>query len=359
MDNFLFVLNLIVYFIGLAVIVLTLLPLFRYGAWWVRIGDFPRLQIAFSGFLAAVLLPATNKSLDAPEIIFLISLIIAVLYQIYCVLPYLPFYPQQVENSDEIHIGGRNAIKLLICNVWIENKNPQKLVRLIEKTNPDVVVLAEPDERWAKELSALEQNYPYKVSHPLNNTYGMMLFSKLELIEPEIKFLIQDDVPSIHTEVALESGDLIKLYCLHPRPPAPQENDRSTERDAELLVIAELINEHDLPTIVCGDLNDVAWSRTTRLFQKISGLLDPRIGRGLYSSFHARYPLIKFPLDHIFHSNHFRLIELKRLPHIGSDHFPIFASLSYEPLAAMTQEQPVAEREDHIEAVETIQEAFE
>jgi endonuclease/exonuclease/phosphatase (EEP) superfamily protein YafD len=247
----------------------------------------------------------------------------------------------------------------LICNVFIENKNSEKLLRLIEKNNPDIVVLAEPDERWAKEVAHLEKNYPYTVLHPLDNAYGIMLFSRLKLIEPQLKFLIEDDIPSIHAEVELPSGDVVKLYCLHPRPPAPQESLRSTERDAELLMDGRIISQHDRPTIICGDLNDVAWSRTTKLFQKISGLLDPRIGRGLYNSFHAHYPLIRFPLDHVFHSNHFRLVELKRLPNVDSDHFPIYVSLSYETTAEIVQEKPEAEREEHIEAIETIREAFE
>src|SRR5262245_19006558 len=113
------------------------------------------------------------------------------------------------------------------------------------------------------------------------------------------------------------------------------------------------------PTIIAGDLNDVAWSRTTRLFQKISGLLDPRIGRGLYNSFHAHYPPVRFPLDHIFHSNHFRLVELRRLPSIGSDHFPIYVVLSYETTAEFTQEESVADADDHAEADEIIDETFD
>ena len=139
----------------------------------------------------------------------------------------------------------------------------------------------------------------------------------------------------------------------------PMENVRSLERDAELLMVGRMIDKIDEPTIVAGDLNDVAWSRTTTLFQKISGLLDPRRGRGLYSSFHAHYPLIRFPLDHVFHSNHFRLVELRRLPSIGSDHFPIFIALSYEKTAELTQEEPVSTPEEEREAVETIVETLE
>ncbi len=157
----------------------------------------------------------------------------------------------------------------------------------------------------------------------------------------------------------LDSGESINFYCLHPRPPVPTESERSNERDAELMLVGRMINKSDVPTIVAGDLNDVAWSRTTELFQKVSGLLDPRIGRGLYSSFHADYPVIRFPVDHVFHSNHFRLAELKRLPNIGSDHFPIYIALTYEKTAELTQEELVATDEEHEEAVEMIDETLE
>ncbi len=112
-----------------------------------------------------------------------------------------------------------------------------------------------------------------------------------------------------------------------------------------------------MPTVVLGDLNDVAWSHTNYLFQDVSGLLDPRIGRGFYNTFHARYPFVRFPLDHFFHSNHFRLIDFRRLPYFGSDHFPVLIALSHEPDAAREQEELHADAEEVEEAEEKIEQA--
>ena len=62
----------------------------------------------------------------------------------------------------------------------------------------------------------------------------------------------------------------------------------------------------------------------------MSGLLDPRIGRGLFNTFDAGNPIFRFPLDHVFHSSHFRLFRLCRLPKVGSDHFPVLVELNLE-----------------------------
>ena len=87
----------------------------------------------------------------------------------------------------------------------------------------------------------------------------------------------------------------------------------------------------DAPAIVTGDLNDVAWSPTTRDFRKISGMSDPRRGRGFFNTFHADYPPLRWPLDHVFHSSHFELVHIKRMPSIGSDHFPLLTTLRLKP----------------------------
>lgn len=41
--------------------------------------------------------------------------------------------------------------------------------------------------------------------------------------------------------------------------------------------------------------------------------------------------LFRYPLDHTFHSAHFRLAALKALPYVGADHFPVYTEPQYDP----------------------------
>ena len=108
----------------------------------------------------------------------------------------------------------------------------------------------------------------------------------------------------------------------------------------------------ELPCIVFGDLNDVAWSHTTELFRKTSELLDPRRGRGFYSTFSAHHWFIRYPLDYIFCSKHFSLINMHRMPKNGSDHFATLTHLSLRKDLQKKQEPPKADKEEMAEARE-------
>jgi len=216
------------------------------------------------------------------------------------------------------------------------------------------VLCVETDDWWRARLDAMTATHPHAVRCALPNTYGMLLYSRLALDDARVEFLVEGDVPSIQATVRLRSGQPVWLNCVHPRPPAPGESDESLERDAELLLVGRRVREATVPVVVCGDLNDVAWSRTTRLFQKVSRLVDPRKGRGFFGTFHARYPGFRYPLDHVFHSDDFRLVALRRLGNVGSDHFPVYLALSYEPQAAAQQGAPAATGADVREAHDTI-----
>lgn len=307
----------------------TLLPLWRNPYWLVRGWDFPRLQLFV---IAAALVAAQLTLLDASQPIswlLILATVACAVYQAWWILPYTPLYPREARSVETDDDAVR--LSLITANVLMTNHNAPALIEQVRRHSPDIVVTLESDAWWEDQLDALSGDYPHRISCPLDNLYGMHVFSRLPLHDTETRFLVDPDAPSMHALVELTTGDRIRVHFLHPKPPSPSENDSSQERDAELVIVARSVAESDAPIIVTGDLNDVAWSRTTRLFRKISKLLDPRVGRGMFNTFHADHPYARWPLDHLFHSRHFRVARLARLDHIGSDHFPLFAELAYHP----------------------------
>lgn len=332
--------------------------LIRRDEWWFRGADFPRLQILFVGLVALAGLLFINAEWTSVRELLLLGVIAAVAYQLKMVLPYTPVWKKQVLHVRQDQLNVEQQISLLVANVLTPNHKYHLLLEQINRLQPDVVLTLETDQVWQEALKPIEADYPYRVAVPQDNLYGMHLYSRLPLADTEVKFILSDETPSIHATIRLRSGLSVQLYCLHPKPPSPTEAKDSTLRDAELLIVGDQIKDIDESCIVMGDLNDVAWSRTTRLFQRISGLLDPRVGRYFMNTFHADYPLLRWSLDHIFHSTDFGLVEMKRLPHIGSDHFPIYVVLQTGRIFEQKRQELEQTESDEDEAQQAIQEGI-
>jgi endonuclease/exonuclease/phosphatase (EEP) superfamily protein YafD len=159
----------------------------------------------------------------------------------------------------------------------------------------------------------------------------------------------------------------VRFVGAHPVPPGLQERTVSSdntekrrdsrERDAELMLVARHVQQDsDNRWIVTGDFNDVAWSGTTRLFADLSDLKDPRRGRRLLSTYHAKYPLWRYPIDHLFVSDGFHLVDLERVKVLGSDHFGIFTTLA---AGQKDQAKPDASAEEEQKAQEMVEEGAE
>ena len=344
---------------AIVVIWLSFWSLIPRDEWWIRGADFPRLQILVLGFIAFVLFLLVDHPWTAFNQLLFVGLIAALAYQLKMVLPYTFVWKKQVKQVKQDQLDPDRQISLIVSNVLTTNTKYHLLIEQIQTHQPDLVLTLETDHAWQDALAVIEPDYPYRVPVPLDNLYGMHLYSKLELSETEVKFILSDEIPSIHTKVLLRSGQPVQLYCLHPKPPSPTEAKDSTLRDAELLIVGDQIKDLDESCIVMGDLNDVAWSRTTRLFQRISGLLDPRVGRRYVNTFHADYPLLRWSLDHVFHSTDFALVHMERLKHVGSDHFPVYLVLQTGRVFEYHQEELEETDQDDQEAKEAIQEGIE
>ena len=341
----------------------TLLPFLKSRHWAIRAFDFPRLQLAFGAglYCAATLARAGARRTPRRRLAntdrSLLALTAAALgTQLLQIRPYTRFARKEVMAGN-----GDADVRLITANVLMQNRRTDIYRSLFEELQPDIILLTEPDHWWGEQMGYLKSTYPYVVECPLENTYGMILYSGLPLIDPQLRFLVKDEIPSIKTRVRLKDGRIVWLYAVHPEPPASLKPDNtprgSGPRDVELLLLAEELENLNEPTIVVGDFNDVAWSHTTRLFKRLSRLLDPRRGRGMFNTFHASYAPLRYPLDHLFHSEHMTLVDFQRLPFTGSDHFPIYASLQLTPEAAAIQEQDKPSRSDEKEADKVIAKA--
>jgi endonuclease/exonuclease/phosphatase (EEP) superfamily protein YafD len=329
---------------GALITAFSLIPLIRNDYWVFRVFEYPRLQKLFINLLIIIIYVFLINDIQSFDIVFLALLITNGAYLFYQIYPFTLFAKKVIVRVKQVDTT--NQVLIVSSNVYQDNRNVGGCLKMLRSNDPDIVLLLETDQFWYNGIMELQEKYPYQVLVPQENTYGMLLYSKLELIEPQTRFLVDAEIPSIKTDVKLRSGEIFELFCVHPTPPVPGENSHSTERDKELLLVAKEVKESGKPSIVIGDLNDVAWSYTTDLFTKISGLLDPRIGRGFYNTFHAKIPFLRFPLDHVFCSTDFKLIRLARLENFSSDHFPILISLQYESRAHLQQEEPQADRED-------------
>lgn len=342
-------------FLDLVILVITVLPLAPSQSWWSRVGEFPRLQIAFTTLLILVLqlvfLPETASLYWLMHVVLLACLV----YQLLWIVPYTPLFPTEViAGRLESPVDEQRTISVVVANVLMSNRNAHLLREQIAASDPDVVLLLETDGWWEEQMRYLRQTHPHGLDCPLDNRYGMHLYSRFELENAELKFLVEHDIPSMHAGVYLPSGHCVDLHALHPTPPSPTESETSRQRDAELLVVGRSVSKDPRRVIVTGDFNDVAWSPTTRLFRKISRLLDPRVGRGMFSTFHAKYPMFRFPLDHVFHSDDFTLLDIRVLRQFGSDHLPIYYQLLYQPAARDAQEAPDVDGDDRAQATERI-----
>ncbi|WP_323758197.1 endonuclease/exonuclease/phosphatase family protein [Roseivirga sp.] len=294
-----------------------MLPFVKNQHWVFRVPEFIKIQLLLFQVIASIgLFIFTGKSIWVWLIaLFQIGLII---YHTYLLARFTKFYKKH-----DGEVKGLSGLKVISTNIYQFNQEFGRFKDFIRKEKPDIFVTIESNKDWELALREMEADYPYTEKITLENTYGMHLYAKAPFQKVTTHYFVSEDLPSIEAHFKTKDGDDFVLFCVHPPPPSPTEEETSKERDGDLLCIAKRTKEIDKPTLVVGDFNTVAWSKISELFRENSGLIDGRMGRGILASYHAKYWFFRTPLDLIFHSPSIFLKELSVLEHIGSDHFPI------------------------------------
>ncbi|GAB3546499.1 endonuclease/exonuclease/phosphatase family protein [Spirosoma fluminis] len=319
---------------GTLLIIVTLGSLiYNSSLWFLQVLNFPRVEvlIALSVCLAIFLLVPKTWTVVAK--IFAAGLVVSIGIQTYIIFPYTVFAKKAVESASESSLDRRRVFSIVVANVWIKNRHADELLTIVADKDPTFVLAMEVNDWWVQQLNVLKKSYPYSLTFPTDNAYGMALYSKLPFKNHQILFLNHDKVPSFRTNVTLPDGTTFQLVTIHPVAPAPSSKYPTNigGKEVALLKAGHMIARNTLPTMVAGDFNDVGWSHNTAQFSAISGLHDVRYGRGMFNTFDAQSFFMRWPLDYVFVSNQFKVLSVEQLPEFGSDHFPYYVQLTLEP----------------------------
>lgn len=345
--------------IGLVVVASALIPFIRHGAWIIRLWDFPRAQTLFLGGVAAVGFAACTwrAGLRTDLLVSLGLVIAAMLVQGWFILRYTPLWPARVPKTSE------SDLRLLVMNLDKRNTMHEAVAAEIERVDPDLLLLLEIGDEWHNALGGVRTRFDHHLEVVRGEGLGIALWSRFPLEDERIDHIVSERRASLWTTVQCPDTPPIYFAGLHPTPPGLEVQHGSGRydsriRDAELIKVAERIASSDhTPWIVAGDFNDVAWSHTTRLFQRISRMLDPRIGRGMYNTYHAQYPLLRYPLDHVFLSTGLAVHRMRIIKTPGSDHFGVLIEVEFD--RSHQPEPPKPDSGDREEAAEMTEEGHE
>ncbi|MCQ2297814.1 MAG: endonuclease/exonuclease/phosphatase family protein [Bacteroidales bacterium] len=236
----------------------------------------------------------------------------------------------------------------------LADSNAALFVGMLREENPDVLTLQEfytPGKfHLIDSMKALGYRYAYGPNMNGKVPYGVAIFSKY----PFDKTVDLDSNRKCHVVITKERQKF-RIMCVHMDSYmlTPENLDdlknkdsldikqrtkpvinklRTTYKRHELEWQEELlplIEESDLPLLICGDFNDTPASY---LYQNASKHLKDcfvELGHGIGTTYHGMYP--DFRIDYILHSKNLEAASYKRIKNDISDHYAIKSKLYYRP----------------------------
>lgn len=214
-------------------------------------------------------------------------------------------------------------LSLISFNVQVSNQRSRDVLKYLQDKQPDVVLLMEVNNRWIREVSALNDDYPHRVIAAADGPVGIAMYSKVPIRRHELLGLGTEFYPSIWAELDV-AGRSVGFLGTHPPPPVTPRLYRI--RNEQLALVAETVRSSGMPTIVAGDLNATPWCSG---YQQLiaAGLSDSARGFGLQPTWNSHLPPLWIPIDHVLTTKEFTALRRRIGPNCGSDHYAVEAEL--------------------------------
>lgn len=229
-------------------------------------------------------------------------------------------------NTGPMPEAAEPRLRVLSLNVHTANTRGDLVREVVTRTQPDLLLLLEVNAAWMKELEPLRQQFPFVLSEPREDNFGITLFAKIWPAAWEVVELGPAEVPSLRVDVNL-GGRTVRLLGTHPLPPATP--GYAAGRNGQLRALAEWSRAQMLPVVVAGDLNVTPWSPHFTDLLREGGLRLERPAWSLGISWPTQAPWFGLPLDHCLTSPDLAVVRHELLPSVASDHLPLLVELAF------------------------------
>lgn len=239
-------------------------------------------------------------------------------------------YARSWHEPERSALTGRTWI-VTSLNLLQGNKESGLVLRYLRETRADMVVLQEVSPRWAVELEALSDLYPYRFIQPSKDQFGLALLSREKPIAQSIH-TIGHRVGDLAVFGTWQSGGhRFSVAGIHADK--PDKRWKTVNRAIYLGRIAQWAEERRKTgeaLIVIGDFNATPWSASLRKFSQRTGLRNAHDGRIFSATWNVWRPQ-RLLIDHAFLSTDWALRESVIGPDVGSDHRPFMVRATLPP----------------------------
>jgi endonuclease/exonuclease/phosphatase (EEP) superfamily protein YafD len=230
--------------------------------------------------------------------------------------------PRPPENAPQL--------TLLTINLWSANQRLEAVDALIRSEQPDIILAQEAWEPWKGYLEGLAPEYAVHVGCRYDSDCNIVILSRLRLIE-----VIAPPDQSM-TAVRLElpprfGGGAVDVLGVHLTRPTSRSAAR--RQLAQIAALSEML----APSVLAGgDFNATPWSGLRNIDEVILArrrthamFTWPTPARA-FTRLRLRAPAALAPIDHIYASDDWQVVEVRRGPDVGSDHYPVIARFALE-----------------------------
>jgi endonuclease/exonuclease/phosphatase (EEP) superfamily protein YafD len=207
------------------------------------------------------------------------------------------------------------TVDVLFANVWGYNQRLPAMARAIIALDPEIVVLAEIDDRNRSLLADLAVAYPYRADCLSHWACDSVILSRLPILDDLSGWQGRRRIAMSAARIETGFGPLV-VAGAHLDQPLPPKRLREQERQVAGLI--EMLDPVEDPLLLVGDFNSAPWGRLLRGLAAGTGL---EIAWGLEGTWPSILPWpLRIPIDHALTGRGLELVErtVLRLP--GSDH---------------------------------------